>query len=137
MKAILLLSVTLLLSATCFSQTTKVIPDDDKSIIFIKAEYAPHFPGGDTAWQAYLQKNMNTAIVTSNGAPKGNYRVDIRFIVHVDSTVSDFTSETEPGYGIAAEAIRLIKNGPKWIPAIQNGYRVNCYMRQSFVFKAD
>ncbi len=32
------------------------------------------------------------------------------------------------------EAIRVIKRGPKWTPAIQNGRNVNAYRKQPITF---
>ena len=32
------------------------------------------------------------------------------------------------------EAIRVIMNGPKWVPATQYGYKVNAYRRQPVTF---
>jgi len=32
------------------------------------------------------------------------------------------------------EAMRIIKKGPRWIPARQNGYLVNAYRKQPITF---
>jgi len=33
------------------------------------------------------------------------------------------------------EAVRVIKKGPKWTPAIQNGRQVNAYRKQPITFQ--
>ena len=33
------------------------------------------------------------------------------------------------------EAVKVIKKGPKWTPALQNGRNVNAYRRQPITFQ--
>jgi protein TonB len=70
-----------------------------------------------------------------NGAPSGNYRVTVSFIVARDGSISDVRAENDPGYGTAGEAVRVIQKGPKWIPAEQNGHKVIYRHRQVLVFQ--
>ena len=58
----------------------------------------------------------------------------ILYIVNTDGTISDVRPLTNHGYGIEAEAMRLIKNSPRWSPAIQNGKKVNAYRKQPITF---
>mgnify|MGYP001788098090 FL=1 len=44
--------------------------------------------------------------------------------MHEDGSLSDFTSEKNINNTIAKHCIEVIKKGPKWKPAIQNGYIV-------------
>ncbi|RZM17984.1 MAG: hypothetical protein EOO88_41905, partial [Pedobacter sp.] len=46
----------------------------------------------------------------------------------------DVVAETSFGHGMEAEAIKAIKKGPKWTPAIQNGRNVNAYRRQPITY---
>jgi len=41
----------------------------------------------------------------------------------------------DPGYGCGAEAVRVIKKGPKWQPAIQNGRNVIYRQKQNITFE--
>ena len=45
------------------------------------------------------------------------YTVVVRFIVSRDGSISDVVAETKHGYGMEAEAMKIIKKGPKWTPA--------------------
>jgi periplasmic protein TonB len=38
------------------------------------------------------------------------------------------------GKGMEEEAIRVIKKGPDWVPAIQNGRNVKAYRKQPITF---
>lgn len=108
--------------------------DDDEGKIFTKVEVDASFPGGETAWRRYLERNLDANTPIDNGAPEGTYRVIVRFIVAKDGSVSDVQPETNFGYGMEAEAVKIIKKGPKWTPAIQNGRSVSAYRRQPVTF---
>lgn len=107
-------------------------PNDNK--VFNKVEVEAQFPGGSTEWTKYLQKNLDGFNPGVLGAPKGKYHVMIKFIVAKDGTVSDVVAETNNGYKMEEYSINLIKNGPKWLPALQNGIAVNAYRRQPITF---
>jgi hypothetical protein len=115
-----------------FQQGTDDNENEDK--IFTKVENEAAFPGGESAWRRYLEKNRNTNTPVENGAPEGTYQVIIRFIVSKDGTVSHVTAESMHGYGMEEEAVKIIKKGPKWTPALQNGRNVNSYRRQPITF---
>ena len=51
----------------------------------------------------------------------GTYTTIVIFIVDKEGNISDVKALTAHGFGMEEEVIRVIKNGPKWIPAIQNG----------------
>ena len=92
------------------------------------------FPGGSSEWVRYLQRNLNSALPSENGAPSGKYTVTIGFIVDKEGNVSDVYSENDPGYGCKEEAIRVIQKGPSWIPAIQLNKPVSYRARQQITF---
>ncbi len=98
--------------------------------IFTKVEFEAGYAGGDGSWRRYLQNNLNTDVPGSNGAPKGQYMVIVRFIVAKDGSVSDVVAETKHGFGMEKESVRVIINSGKWTPAIQNGRNVTSYKRQ-------
>jgi protein TonB len=58
----------------------------------------------------------------------------VQFIVDKQGNISDVKALTNHGYGMEEEAIRAIKRGPKWTPAIQNGRNVNAYRKQPITF---
>ena len=107
---------------------------DDETTIFMRVENEAEFPGGYLAWVSYLQKYLNPNTPFDNGAPNGTYQVIVKFVVSKDGTISDVNGETKCGYGMEEEAIKIIKRGPKWQPALQNGRNVNAYRRQPITF---
>jgi TonB-dependent SusC/RagA subfamily outer membrane receptor len=102
--------------------------------IFYTAQKSPQFPGGSNGWVSYLSKNLNRDLPVSKGAPWGQYKVVLSFIVSNTGEVRNVEALNDPGYGTAAEAIRMIEKGPKWIPAEQNGNKVNYFVTQTIVF---
>jgi protein TonB len=112
------------------TQVVEVKKDDDENKIFTKVEVEAGFPGGESAWQNYLRKTLDTNTPMDNGAPGGKYTVIVKFVVGKDGSVSGVTCETDPGWGMCAEAIRVIKKTKNWTPAIQNGRNVHAYRRQ-------
>ncbi len=108
--------------------------EEDEDKIFTKVENEAEFPGGDAAWRRYLEKNLDPNAPVENGAPEGTYKVTVQFIVSKDGSISDVKALTSHGYGMEAEAIKIIKKGPKWTPALQNGRNVNAYRSQPITF---
>lgn len=95
------------------------------------------FPGGQKGWIAYLTKNLNANIAADAGAPAGNYTVKVQFIIDKEGHVSraratDIPAKCKP---CASEAVRVIANGPDWIPATQNNKRVIYQAIQHITFQ--
>lgn len=116
------------------TQVVEAPKTDDENKVFTKVENEAEFPGGQGAWGNYLRKNLNANTPVDNGAPEGTYTVIVRFIVSKDGSISDVQPETKFGYGMEDEAAKIIKKGPKWKPALQNGRNVNAYRRQPITF---
>jgi len=93
------------------------------------------FPGGPGAWQKFLERNLRQDVAVESGAPPADYVVVVSFLVDRDGNVTEVKAETDPGYGTAAEAVRVIQRSGKWTPAIQNGRNVIYRQKQSIVFR--
>ncbi len=95
------------------------------------------FPGGMQGWITYLQTHLKADIPTRKKAPLGNYTVIVSFLVMKDGKINEVKAENDPGYGTAEEAVRVIKNGPDWIPAIQNNKPVIYRQKQNITFQVN
>lgn len=102
--------------------------------VFTKVEKEPEFPGGKEGWQAYLKKNINSATPVDEGWKPGTYVIVVNFIVDKEGNVSTVSSDDYINSKTTQQCINLIKNGPKWIPAKQNGKTVNAYRKQPITF---
>ena len=110
----------------------KINPDPKE--VWTKVEVEASFPGGDKAWAKFLVKNLDAGILMRNKAPNGKYTVWIKFIVDKEGGLSDFKALTNHGFGMEDEALRVIKQSPKWQPALQNGKKVTAYRLQPITF---
>lgn len=104
-------------------------------LVFTSAEQEPQFPGGAKGWLTYLQNNLKADVPAKNNAPKGIYTVTVSFLVDENGKVSEVKAIKDPGYGTAAEAVRVIATGPNWIPATQNGHKVAYMQKQNITFQ--
>jgi hypothetical protein len=112
-----------------------VVPEDDvEDKIFTVVQIPAEFPGGQQGWIRYLERTLNRDLPVENGAPTGEYRVMVSFIVAKDGSISEVKAENDPGFGTKEEAVRVIQRGPKWKPAVQNGRYVIYRHRQAIAF---
>jgi protein TonB len=114
--------------------TAPVVADDYSKEVF-RVEVQAQFPGGMGAWIKYLERSLRQDVPVENGAPAGDYKVVVSFLVDRDGNISEVKAENDPGYGIAAEAIRVIQKSGKWIPALQNGNHVIYRQKQPITFR--
>ena len=102
--------------------------------VFTREEKEAAFPGGEKAWRRYLNQHLDPNIPVNQKAPPDTYNVLVQFIVEKDGSITNVVALTSYGYGMEEEAIRVIKKGPKWIPALQYGRKVKAYRRQPITF---
>ena len=102
------------------TQTRKDTATDDK--IYEVCEQMPIFEGGDAALLKYLRENLKYPDKTKDRGVQG--RLVIGFIVEKDGSLTDVKVLRPVDIDLDAEALRVIKGMPKWIPGRQNGKRV-------------
>lgn len=102
----------------------KVEEDYDK--VFTKVEKEAKFPGGMEGWKRYLERNLDAQVASNDGAPAGQYQVKVQFIVDKEGNISNVQAIDVPKAcpSCGPEAVKVIKKGPKWEPAVQNGRNV-------------
>jgi TonB family protein len=76
----------------------------------------------------YLQKNLKKPKQAIENQIVGT--VEVEFKVNKKGELSDFKITKSLGYGCDEEAIRLIREGPKWLPKTQGGYTGRQRVRQ-------
>lgn len=112
------------------------LPKTVKNIdsLYSTVQVQAQFPGGQAAWQKYLERNLDLDIPIRNGAPAGKYTINISFIVDKEGNISNVSALNDPGYGLASEAIRVIRKSKQWLPAIQDGQHVKYMQVQPITF---
>jgi protein TonB len=114
---------------------TPKVDNEDYDKIFTKVENPAEFPGGQDAWRRYLERSLQYPEAAQENGIQGVVRV--QFIVDKEGNISEVTALNDPGEGLAEEAVRIIKKGPKWKPAEQNGRKVIYRHIQSITFKLE
>jgi len=97
--------------------------ENEENAIYALAslEVRPEFPGGITAFKAYITKNFKKENLVA-GAEGKELKVYIGFTVEKDGSMTDIKILRDPGFALAKEAERILKSiKTKWTPGMQNG----------------
>lgn len=106
--------------ASCYAPVDVVKVPDNEHKIYTVAEEMPQFIGGDVSLKKYIEANMILPIEAHE--IEGN--VYVGFIVETTGALTDISIKKGAHYLLDKEAIRLVKNMPKWKPGKQNGKSV-------------
>jgi protein TonB len=103
-----------------------VVVDQD-SVYSSGMEQKAQFKGGDKAFQRYVMDNFTYPARCQENGIGGS--VLLRFVVDVDGSIVNIqvleVSTKCPEF--AKEAVRILKNSPRWIPGMYNGRFVKSY----------
>lgn len=97
------------------------------------AEVMPQFPGGTQEMYAYINKNLRYPATEQEIGTQG--RVTVQFVVSKDGSITDVKVIRGISSNCDKEAVKVIKNMPRWIPGKQNGHPVSVYFTLPIVFK--
>ncbi len=88
--------------------------------------------GGFKSFRQYVEENMKMPDVEIRSEKE---IVILRFKVSHSGEITDFISLRSPGEPFTQEAIRLVKEGPSWIPATDDTGKIEEIVRLKIVFK--
>lgn len=94
----------------------------EETKIFTVVEQMPMYPGGDGALMGYLRDNIHYPTVAAENGVQG--RVVVGFVVERDGSITDVKILRGVDPSLDREAMRVVKNMPKWTPGKQNGSAV-------------
>lgn len=133
-------------------QGQEVYDDDDDDPVFEVTEEPAQYPGGQAALMQYLAQNIRYPKISAENGVQG--RVIVQFVVEKDGSLSNFavvkksgdtiTKNAQSGITVKAlgsateeskvpqeafdalnaEAVRVLREMPKWTPAKQRGQEV-------------
>lgn len=73
----------------------------------------PSFPGGDTAFHAFMTRHLRYPAAAERQQKQGT--VFVQFVVSRSGKISGFkTVARRVGYGMEEEALRVVKRMPDW-----------------------
>lgn len=108
------------------SESNKIFNGDD-------VDQQPSFPGGTNAFNTFIVSNLKYPVVAQENGIQG--RVVVKFIVEKDGSISNVEVDRSVDPSLDNEAMRVIKNMPKWIPGQINGKAVKVECSYPFVFR--
>ncbi len=119
---------------SAFGQTQQEPEALKEDKIYVKTDVPVTYPGGDEAWNLYVENNRNKTVTTDNEAPAGSYTATVKFIIHKDGKMSNLEIVKDPGYGTGKETLRLVNKARDWIPAKIKNKPVTAYHEVSIHF---
>lgn len=133
MKKLLAIFTVILLVLMSFSIDSTAQDSTEK--IYVVVDQQPQFKGGEKARAKYL---VNEIQYPENAAKQGiDGVVFVQFIVEKDGTVTNIKIKRGVNELLDAEAMRVVKNMPKWIPGMQKGKPVRVMVNMPIRFKLD
>jgi TonB family protein len=124
----LTLLYTLILVNVTISYSQKQNTNDS---IYEKVDVLPEFNGGEEMLKKYVIEQMR---FEPNSSDKKIINVQLSFVVKKDGSIGEVTILSEKNDFYDEEAIRLIKNMPKWVPAKIGNENVNSILRKNILF---
>ncbi len=107
--------------AATFEKIDIVVPDeilkDEDDHIFIGVQEEAEFPGGYAKLQEYLSQSIKYPKSALETGAEGT--VMLTFVVEKDGSITDIKILRDAGSGLGEEAIRVVREMPKWKPAKQ------------------
>ncbi len=103
--------------------------------IFSVVENQPEFPGGIQEMYKFLAQNIKYPEAAAKAKVSG--KVFVNFVVTTEGEIRDITILKGIGFGADQEAIRMVKNMPRWKPGMQSGKAVNVRYNLPISFQID
>lgn len=115
-----------LLTFLFFNNVQAVSLDSTPVEILRRVDELPSFPGGKEALFLYIAENINTPVSTTEHKIHG--QVIVKFVVYKDGQIGDVGIMKSLDPSADAEAQRLVRAMPKWVPGKHKGEDVNVEM---------
>ena len=101
--------------------------------IFDVVEEMPEFPGGAAKLYEYLGKNIKYPEMAKENGIQG--KVFVKFTVMSDGKIKNVEVVRGVHKTLDNEALKVVKEMPKWTPGKQRGKAVNCNFTIPIKFK--
>ena len=105
----------------------------DSSRIFVDYEENAQFPGGEKACFKWMQEHIKYPESCRADSIQG--RVNVSFIVERDGSIDSIKVVRSPDPALSEEAVRLVSEMPKWVPAKYYNKTVRSRLFLPIIFK--
>ena len=107
------------------------IPKD--TTVYRVVEVMPSYPGDMEAFYKFLAQQMHYPKEALENGIEG--RVVVRFVVEEDGRLTHFEAVSSPSPLLSNEAIRVLRQMPRWNPAKRMGRNVRCQYNIPVMFR--
>ena len=123
MKNFLLLVILFLSIQLGYGQEKTIHPNQNTIYNSAGITIKPEFPGGQKEFEKYIRKNY----ITPREAKELKGNVYVTFIIEIDGTLTNIKVLRDLGFGTGKEAMRVLKDCPKWNPGQLNGLVIRSF----------
>lgn len=108
----------------------------DKDGIYSRAEVMPLFPGGEKALREFIESHIQYPDNALNSDIQGT--VKVYFAVDEQGKIyAPVITSQKLGYGLEEEALRVVKQMPRWIPGQVNGKNIKTGFTLPITYRLD
>jgi protein TonB len=107
-------------------------PEPTPPDFFDVVETMPQYPGGIEGFYKHISRELDYPHQAKRNGISG--RVYVQFIIDEEGKLTEVKAIKGIGFGCDEEAVRVIKNAPKWKPGKQRGRPVKVRMVLPIVF---
>lgn len=96
-----------------------IVDDNGDNKLYTVVEQTASFPGGDQALFSFIGNNLHYPSEAAEAGIQG--KVIVSFVVEKDGSISQAKVIRSVDTALDAEALRVVKKLPKWVPGRNNG----------------
>lgn len=101
--------------------------------IYELADEMPQYHGGTDKFYEFVKINRNDSLLFNDSKP---HRVILEIVIEKDGSITNAKIVKSIDESHDEDALRIVKEMPKWIPAKQNGNRIRCKMLIPISYKS-
>ncbi|MFN8265836.1 MAG: energy transducer TonB [Chitinophagaceae bacterium] len=131
------ITVALIISFVIIShaQSADTLKQNGPEQILTKVDIEAKFPGGDAAWNLYVQQALERKIDKLVRDKRSFGTCEMQFIVDKEGKISNVEALSLKESLLAKILTRILIDSPKWEPAEQDGRKVKAWRRQKVTFR--
>ena len=103
------------------------------AVAAVAADTAAQFPGGKDAMTQYVNETLKYPDAARENGIEGV--VNVSFVVKADGSIGTIKIARLIDPDLEQEAIRIVKNMPRWTPATRDGKAVDSTVETGIVFE--
>ncbi|HCN84802.1 MAG TPA: hypothetical protein DIT07_14465 [Sphingobacteriaceae bacterium] len=127
----IILFIVLIICGFGYQANAQDVTDPEQPVEYANVKIKPEFRG--EAWAFYISHNLKYPEQALKDKVAG--KVYVSFIIEKNGAITNVEVAQGLGHGLDEEALRIIKDSPRWRPGYQakkNPVRVSCVMPISF-----